>query len=156
MPHHDPQLPLDPDAPAPAERAHPLRPAVLLAIFCGGALGGPARGALGRAVPTATGHFPWGTLAANISGAFLLALLMVLVLEVWPPTRYLRPFAGIGFCGAYTTWSTFMVESDRLLGRGDVGLATAYVVATLTAGLLATTAGLTLGRAAAGRRRRLR
>lgn len=96
------------------------------------------------------------TFAINVSGAFLLALLLVYVLEIWPPTRYVRrPFAGVGFLGAFTTFSTWMVDTDRLLGHGHYTVAALNVFGSLSAGLAATVLGPAIGRVALARRLRL-
>jgi CrcB protein len=119
---------------------------VLAAIAAGGALGAPARYELALAVPTAKAGFPWSTFWINVSGSLVLGALVSLVIERWPPTRYVRPFAGIGFLGAYTTWSTFMVDTDLLVRSHHFPVAGAYVVATLLSGLLAGYTGIMAGR----------
>jgi CrcB protein len=158
----DPDLDRDlgPEAghpPAPPGRAprHPLHPRVLAAIALGGFAGGLARYGLGLAFPTAHGHFPAATFAINISGSFILALLIVFVLEIWPPTTYVRPLLAVGFCGAYTTFSTWMVGVDQLLSAGRTGVAAEYLFGSLAAGLAATSLGLTTARAVVAHRRRL-
>ena len=88
---------------------------MLGAVALGGFAGGEARYLLGLAFPTGHATFPATTFAINVSGSFVLALLLVLILEVWPPTKYLRPLLCTGFCGAYTTFSTWMVDTDRLV-----------------------------------------
>lgn len=130
--------------------SHPGR--VLAAIAVGGALGGPARYGLGLAFPTAPHTFPATTFAINVSGSFLLALLVVLILEVWPPTVYVRPFLCVGFLGAYTTFSTWMVDTDRLISAGAWGTAAANLVLSLVAGLAATALGLSVGQGIVTRR----
>jgi CrcB protein len=75
---------------------------------------------------------------------------LALVVERWPPTRFVRSFAAIGFLGAYTTFSTFGVEADRLVSTGRALVALAYVSATLGAGLVAVYAGIALARAWSG------
>lgn len=117
-----------------------------LAIAAGGALGGLARYGLSEAMPAPARGWPWATFLTNLSGGLALAVLLVLVLEVWPPTQYVRPFAAVGFLGAYTTWSTFMVETDRLVARGEVATAAAYVVASVVGGLAVSWLGLAAGR----------
>ena len=79
---------------------------MLLAVAVGGFVGGEARYLLGLAFPTTRGTFPATIFAINVSGAFVLALLLVLIMEVWRPTTYVRPLWCTGFCGAYTTFST--------------------------------------------------
>lgn len=120
---------------------------MLGAIALGGFLGGEARYLLGLAFPTPHNGFPATTFAINVSGSFILALLLVLILEVWPPTKYLRPLLATGFCGAYTTFSTWMVDTDKLISAGRYGLAAANILGSLAAGLAATTLGLAVGRA---------
>ena len=82
-----------------------------------GAAGAVSRWAVELAVPS-VGGFPLATLLINVSGAFGLGLLGVLLLERLPPTRYLRPLLGIGFLGAYTTFSTMAMEGVRLVEDG--------------------------------------
>lgn len=132
-----------------------LRKGVLAAVALGGVLGGAARYGLGLMFPAPRGAFPLTTFAINVSGSFLLALLLVYVLEIWPPTRYARPFAGVGFLGAFTTFSTWMVDTDRLLGLGHYAVAAFNVFGSLFAGLAATTLGLAIGRMALARQVRL-
>lgn len=131
-------------APRPTTRP---RPAVLAAIAAGGALGGVARYEIGLAHPAPVGGFPWGTWAVNVSGSLLLAVIVTLVVERWPPTRYVRPFLGIGFCGGYTTWSTAMADTVLLARDDHTSIGAAYLAASLIAGLAATLAGIWLARA---------
>ncbi|MFE1172317.1 fluoride efflux transporter FluC [Streptomyces sp. NPDC058773] len=127
---------------------------VLVVVALGGLLGGMARYLLGLAFPTPVGKFPLTTFAINVSGAFLLALLLVYVLEIWPPTRYVRAFAGVGFLGSYTTFSTWMVDTHRLLHHGHHAAAAVNVFGSIAAGLAATVLGLLVGRLALSRRAR--
>jgi fluoride exporter len=151
-------LPIDPDldpdqspsrrllsSPQPRGPIH-LGPGVLAVIAVGGFLGGVARYGIGEAFPAETGGFPWATFAVNVSGAFGLALLLVLIIERWHPSHYLRAAVGTGFFGAFTTWSTYMVQTDQLLARGHAGTATTYVLASAIGGLAAAGAGLASGR----------
>jgi CrcB protein len=162
-PVDDAVLPIDPDqeaAPRPFDPSRrrtgsvpPWR--VLAAIALGAYAGGLARYGLGLAFPTAHGAFPAATFAINVSGSFILALLVVFVLEVWPPTTYIRPLIGTGFCGAYTTFSTWMVGTDQLVAGHHTATALWYLAASLIAGLAATSLGLTSGRAVVAHRRRI-
>src|SRR5438874_9395410 len=108
---------------------------IVATVAAGGALGAPARYEIGLAVHQTPGTFPWATFWVNVSGSFALGALLTLVSERWPPTRFVRPFAAIGFLGAYTTWSTFMVDADLLVKGGQVGVALGYAGATLVLGL---------------------
>jgi fluoride exporter len=124
-----------------------------MAVASGGVIGGLSRYGLGLAFPTRPGTFPLTTFAINVSGSFLLALLLVFVLEVWPPSRYVRPFAAVGMIGTYTTFSTWMVDTDRLIAGGHITTAALNLFGSLLAGLAAVTLGLTCGRAMAARGR---
>lgn len=117
-----------------------------VAIGAGGALGGLARWAAEALLPHQTGHFPWSTFLVNTVGSFLLGLLMVFLLDVWPPSRYARPFLAVGVLGGFTTFSTYMLEARALLAQGQVALAAAYVLATLSVGLGAVWMAVVAGR----------
>ncbi len=130
------------NVPVPGSRPAYLRPPVLLAVAFGGMLGGIARYGIGLGVHTPAGGFPAATFIINVSGSLALGALLALIIERWPPTQYVRPFAATGFLGAYTTWSTFMVDADLLVKDGHAAVAVAYVAATLVAGLLAVYLGI--------------
>jgi CrcB protein len=155
-------LPIDPDIDEPerprrsASRWPRLAPGVLLAVFLGGVLGGGARYAIGVAAPPAADGFPWDIFAINLSGAFALSVLLVLVLEVLPPTRYVRPALGTGFIGAFTTFSSLATATDHLLAHGHPMLAIAYTLGSLFGGVLAASVGLACGRAISANRHRAR
>jgi CrcB protein len=119
---------------------------VLVAIAAGGFLGALGRYELGLAWPAASGQLPWATFTINVSGAFLLGLILSLLLERLAPNRYARPFLCVGVLGAWTTMSTFAVETDLLVKDGYVGTAIAYVLATLVVGLAAGWVGLLVAR----------
>jgi CrcB protein len=123
-----------------------LRVPVVLAVAAGGALGAPIRYELSARVHIAAGSFPWATFWINVSGSFLLGLLLTFVLERWPPTRYVRPFLAIGVLGAYTTFSTYSVETDLLLRDGHVALGVVYALGSLVAGGAAVYLGIVAGR----------
>lgn len=129
------------------------RPGVLAAVAAGGALGAPARYGIALAVTVAPGTFPWGTFWINVSGSFALGAVVAVILGRLPADRYRLPFLATGFLGAYTTYSTFAVESDLLARNGHVAVALVYVGASLAAGLAAVSAGLAAGRAVATPRR---
>lgn len=135
----------DTPSPAPA-RTRGRQGDVLAAIALGGGLGSIARYGLSRAWPTPAGGFPVATFVTNLAGCALLGLLMVYVLEVWPPSRYRRPFLGVGFIGGFTTFSTYEVELRGLLAEGRFSLADAYALSSLVLGLAAVWTGMVLGR----------
>jgi CrcB protein len=152
MQHRAPAEPIDPDVdrPAPAPRP-PLSwdPAVLAAIAAGGVLGAEARYGLGVLFPHAPGEWPWATWLINISGCFLIGMLMVILAERTSPHRLIRPFLGVGILGGYTTFSTAMVDVQQMALAGHGGAALGYLMATVTAAVAAAFAGVTLTRAAA-------
>jgi CrcB protein len=146
---HHRQDPIDPDLPVPGDRLGVDRRSlkVYAAVALGGAIGAPLRYEIGLALPAGGGAFPVATFLINISGSFVLGVLVTLIAERWPPTTYVRPFAATGVLGAYTTWSTFMVDTNDLAKAGHVAMAAGYVGATLAAGLVAAYAGIRLVRA---------
>jgi CrcB protein len=136
----------DVDLHVPEERAElsPSPVPVLAAIAVGGVLGALARYGLGTALPHRPAGFPWSTWIVNVSGSFLLGVLMVIIERVWPHRRLLRPFAGVGVLGGYTTFSTSVVDVQQAASHGAAGVALAYLAATLAGALLAVWAGTAL------------
>lgn len=122
-------------------------PGVLAAVSLGGALGASARYGVAQLVPVTAGSFPWATFLTNVTASFAVGLVLVVVLERFPPNRYLRPFLGTGLIGAYSTYSTFAVETDLLIKDSHATLAAGYAIATLLAGLVGVWAGMRCGRA---------
>ncbi|YAL83118.1 fluoride efflux transporter CrcB [Dermacoccaceae bacterium W4C1] len=116
-----------------------------LLVLLGGALGAPTRWIADAWVKErSTGDLPWGTFAVNIVGTFILGLIASLtahqVSEPW-----LLTLIGTGFCGALTTFSTFSVETVRLIEGGRAWVAARYVIGSLVLGALACLAGWGLG-----------
>jgi CrcB protein len=125
------------------------RPGLLGAVFLGGCVGGLARYAVTKRWPS---HgFPWATLGVNLSGALLLAVVLVVLLER-AGSPYLRALLGTGFCGAWTTFSGIVVSTDELVRDGRVAVAVAYLVASLLGGVAAGAAGIVTGRVVVRRR----
>lgn len=117
----------------------------LAAIAVGGGLGSVARYLLSQAFPAGHG-FPWAIFAVNVSGSLVLGLLLVYLLEVWPPRRFLRPFLAIGLIGGYTTFSTYAAGVLTLLTGRAPALADAYALTSILAALVAVWAGQKAGR----------
>jgi CrcB protein len=109
----------------------------LAAIFAGGFVGAVARAEVAQALPFHPGSWPWATFLVNIVGAFLLGYLSTRLQERLPVSAYRRPLLGTGLCGALTTFSTMQVEILRMLDQGDVGLALAYALTSITVGFFA-------------------
>ncbi len=115
-----------------------------LLVALGSGLGGVTRYLLGTWLTARAGAgFPWGTFAVNVSGCFLLALLMTVVTERSPSAWVgWRLLLGVGFLGGYTTFSALLYETWRLGPRG-VWL---YLAGSALAGYLATVLGARLAR----------
>lgn len=123
---------------------------LLVAVGLGGGLGTLARYELVVALPATSGAFPWAIFVVNVVGALILGFVATLVLERWPPTRYVRPVVGIGFCGGLTTFSTWMVDATQLIDAHHALTAVIYLVATLTVGLVALYLGVVAARTMPG------
>jgi CrcB protein len=115
---------------------------IWLGIALLGGTGALARVLLDARVRAATGHpeLPLGTLSVNVLGSLVLGLLTGASV-----TGDAILLAGTGFLGAFTTFSTWMVESERLAGRGRSALALGYIGLSLALGLAACGAGWALG-----------
>jgi fluoride exporter len=89
------------------------------------------------------GPFPWGTLVINVTGSFILGVVTGLALYhglgAIPKTAI-----GVGFCGAYTTFSTFSYETVHLIETGDIGPAAGYALGSVAVGLIAAGAAIAL------------
>jgi CrcB protein len=110
-----------------------------------GALGALARHGTGRLIAHRLGAgAPWGVLAANLLGAFLLGLLVGAA-----PGDDLVLVLGAGFLGSYTTFSTWMVETDALALRGRYAGALLNVVGPAIGGLMLAAVGFAAGMAVA-------
>lgn len=117
----------------------------VLLVAVGGFVGAPARAELDRLVSDkTTTDFPLGTFAVNVSGSLLLGVLVGLALSGRLPSA-VDDLVGTGFCGAFTTFSTFSFETLRLLEERDFLLAAANVALSLLVGLGAAGAGLAVG-----------
>jgi CrcB protein len=121
--------------------AFAVHPATLLAI--GGGAGANARYWLGRLIAEwqlrrfERVEFPWGTFVINVSGSVVLGLVAALWLNHHDPARrnwYL--LLGTGFCGGFTTFSTFSYETFQLIQDGKLWAAIAYALGSVAAGLL--------------------
>jgi len=110
----------------------------VLLIAAAGAGGAAARYGISVAVGTRT--FPWSTLAINLSGSFVLGLLAKLALDRDWSAAVTLP-ATVGFLGAFTTFSTFSVETHSLVRDGRAGAAAVYIGVSVVGGVLAAAAG---------------
>jgi len=123
-------------------------------VALGSALGGVSRYALAAAIQArAPTTFPWGTLVVNASGSLLLGFLLRYALQTPAVTPEMRALLTAGFCGGYTTFSTFSYETVALLEDGDYRRALAYVTASIVLSLAATMLGFAAAGALAAARR---
>lgn len=115
--------------------------AVWIGVMVLGGAGAVCRFLLDRAVTSALGRpFPFGTLVVNVSGALLLGILAGAALS--PQFALLL---GVGFIGSYTTFSTWMLETQRLAEERRTGPALANLAGSVVVGLTAAALGLWLG-----------
>ncbi|HET8656412.1 MAG TPA: fluoride efflux transporter CrcB [Longimicrobiaceae bacterium] len=113
-----------------------------LFLAIGGVLGTLARYGLGGWIHGWAGtSLPWGTLAVNLIGSFVLGFAMRGA-EILPVTPEVRGLITVGFCGAFTTFSTFMYETAGLMQNGEWARAGVYAVGSLALGLASMALGL--------------
>jgi len=117
----------------------------LAAIYAGGTLGALARVGLAEAAPHGAGEWPWATFAVNMAGALLLGYFFARLRD-HPEDSLAHPFLTTGICGTLTTFSTLQLELFELVDGGYLGLAAAYVAATLAVGYAFVRIGIALER----------
>jgi CrcB protein len=120
---------------------------IIAYIALGSALGGVIRYLLGGFIQRwSGGTYPLGTLLINITGSFLLGLIYRYSADSAAITPEVRAMLTIGFCGGYTTFSSFSYESIRLLEDGQVGRALGYITLSVLLCLGGTAVGIVAGR----------
>jgi len=123
---------------------------IYLLIALGGAAGSLLRYLVGGAVQrTSASGFPIGTMFVNVSGCFLIGILVrqFLNMQISPE---LRALLIVGFCGGFTTFSTFSAETLGLIEGGEYGRAASYIIMSVVLCLAATFMGMTVMRLVAG------
>ena len=120
----------------------------ILLVFVGAGIGGVMRHLLNLAVLRLTGPaFPWGTALINVSGSFVMGLLIgFLMLKEAAWLQNLRLFVATGILGGYTTFSTFSLEAVLLWQRGEPVAAAGYVLGSVVVGIVGLLGGLALMR----------
>lgn len=117
----------------------------ILLVALGGAAGSVARYLLSRAVQgTMLSAFPFGTMTVNVLGCLMLGAVCGPADGGLGMSRGLRLMLTMGFCGGFTTFSTFMNESASLMRAGNALMAAAYIGASVMLGLLAVFLGMQL------------
>ncbi|GAA1017876.1 putative fluoride ion transporter CrcB 2 [Acrocarpospora pleiomorpha] len=117
-----------------------------LLVVLGAAVGAPLRYLTDRFIQSRHDSvFPWGTMAVNVAGSFVLGLVVGL-----PASGPVTALVGTGFCGALTTYSTFSYETLRLTQEGFRFYAAANITASIVAGLGAGVLGLMIAQALTG------
>ena len=108
--------------------------ALLVAI--GSALGGVSRYWLSSLMNGSAG-FPWGTFSVNVLGSLAIGVLSGWLAHSTGNVASIRAFAVVGFCGGFTTFSTFSNESFKMLENGQFGIMSLYVLGSVAAGIAA-------------------
>lgn len=116
----------------------------IIAVAAGSALGGVARFLVSRWCASAWMSLPLGTLAVNVAGCLLIGLISGAAARCPALGGAWRLFLTVGFCGGFTTFSTFMNENWHLLTAGSLAAAALYAGASLALGLLAVWGGYAL------------
>lgn len=118
-----------------------------LAIAAGGAAGTLARFGISAWMTPVTIRFPYATLLINVVGSFFIGWLS----GEWSPVKDLtvRAALTIGFCGGFTTFSTFSIETVRMLHVGDTRRAAGYILASVVLSVSAAALGVATARALA-------
>ena len=107
----------------------------VICLIAGSVLGGLSRYYLGGFVQRGFGStFPWGTLVVNLTGCFLVGFIGSMAGDRFPLSASARILLISGFCGAFTTFSAFMVESDFLLRSGHISLSALNILVSLAGG----------------------
>jgi CrcB protein len=120
---------------------------VIVGVALGGAIGASARWLVDRLIESRSESvFPWSTFAINVTGCFLIGLVIEQLVDRHHVPAWLRIGLVVGVLGGYTTFSTFAQEDFSLLESHDVGVALAYTAGSVLLGILAVYAGTLLGR----------
>lgn len=117
----------------------------LLYVTIGGAAGTITRYLVGQWGNGLRATLPWGTLLANIAGSFLLGWVTAHFLHTGQDRPDVRLAITAGYCGAFTTMSTFSFETMQLLSGGDYARALVYVIGSVGGSLASVSAGFALG-----------
>ncbi|HET9729837.1 MAG TPA: CrcB family protein [Acidimicrobiia bacterium] len=115
---------------------------ILAAIALGGAVGTLARYAIAQNLHSPANGFPLATFLTNISGSLVLAVFVTTLAEHPRPHRYARPLVAVGFCGAFTTFSTMAMETVLLVKHRHALLGVTYLGASIATGIVLAALGI--------------
>lgn len=116
----------------------------VLLVFVGGGIGSVLRFLLARYLNNAETGIPYGTFAANILGSLLIGIILGLAVKQQTLSENQIIFLATGFCGGFTTFSTFAYENHLFLKSGDFMSFAIYTVASFVIGFLAVFGGIYL------------
>ncbi|MDA0655589.1 MAG: fluoride efflux transporter CrcB [Proteobacteria bacterium] len=120
---------------------------LLFAIAAGGAFGALSRHYVAHQATLWFGAtFPWGILTVNVIGSFILGLVIEISALAWSPSPALRAMIVVGFCGAFTTFSSFSLDVAFLYERGEMAKAALYIATSVGLSIGALFGGLALVR----------
>lgn len=118
----------------------------LLLVFVGGGFGSVLRYIIGKYLNSTETGIPYGTFAANIIGSLLIGVILGMALKNNTLTQSHTLLLATGFCGGFTTFSTFAYENHLFLKAGDFTSFAIYTIASFIVGFLAVFAGMYLAR----------
>ncbi|WP_248258727.1 CrcB family protein [Georgenia sp. EYE_87] len=133
-----------------ARRRRSSLPRLAVLVALGGTAGTAARAHLEAALPAQAGAWPWTTFLINVAGSFLLGVLLESLLRGGEDTswrRAVRVGCGTGLVGGFTTYSTFILEVERLLQGGHATVGVLYALVSVVAGLAAAGIGVAIAEA---------
>ncbi|WP_329138949.1 fluoride efflux transporter CrcB [Streptomyces sp. NBC_01476] len=143
LPHHKKE-PMNCDFDALAANEHRWRARgadVIAVVAAGGVIGAEARYLASRLWSDPAGRFPYTTFGVNLTGCFLIGVLLVVVSDMRTVNRLVRPFLATGVLGGFTTFSTYAVDSQRLIATGHPGPALVNILGTMAGALAAVSTG---------------
>ncbi|ANH61295.1 MULTISPECIES: fluoride efflux transporter CrcB [Dokdonia] len=119
----------------------------LLLVFIGGGTGSVARYLLGKYLNSTTTGIPYGTFAANVLGSLLIGIILGWALKNNSLSSNTALLLATGFCGGFTTFSTFAYENHVFLKSGDFMTFALYAIASFALGILAVFGGMEIAKA---------